>query len=184
MNARWGTLALVLVAGMTTVARAQEAPPPPDPARAEQLRGEIERRFAERVRVELGLNDEQMSKLHATNQKFAGERRAVMLRQRELRLALQQQMRPGVAADADSVRRLNEALRDNRTRLFELEQTQEREMAEYLSPVQVAQYRMLRERLLQRVEDLRRNRPGMGQGTGPRPGGGAPGQRPRVRRPR
>ncbi len=182
MNTRFVGLACALLVG--TAAVAQDVPPPPDPARAEQLREAIERRFAEHVRTELGLNDEQMGRLHATNRKFAGERRTVMLRQRELRMALQQQMRPGVAADPDSVGRLNEALRENRSRLFELEQTQERDMAEYLSPVQVAQYRMLRERLLQRVEDLRRNRAGVRPGAGQRPGAGAPAQRPRTPRPR
>lgn len=182
MHTRFVSLALALLVG--TVAQAQDVPQQPDPARAEQLREEIERRFAEHVRTELGLNEDQMTRLHATNRKFAGERREVMLRQRDLRLALQQQMRPGVAADPDSVRRLNEALRGNRSRLFELEQTQERDMAGYLSPVQVAQYRMLRERLLQRVEDVRRNRAGMRPGAGQRPGAGAPGQRPRTRRPR
>lgn len=162
-------LALLLPA----TALAQEPPPRPDSARAERLRLQIEQRFSGYVRSELGLDDAQMIRLHETNERFFAERRTLALRQRDLRRALQLQMRPGVAADPDSVARLNQALRENRARLFELEQAQEREMAEYLTPVQVAQYRMLRERFLERVNQLRR-------------GGGPPGTpgRPQRQRPR
>ena len=106
------------------------------------------------------------------------QRTELMMRQRALRMALEQQMRPGVAADADSVGRLNEALRDNRGRIFALEQEEDAKLSEFLNPVQVAQYRQLRERLAQRVNELRRR-------AGPGPGGAGqvppPRQRPRQR---
>jgi hypothetical protein len=156
---------------------AQEPPAGRDSVRAETLRQEIERRFAERVRADLALSDPQMEQLRQHQGNFGTRRRALLRHQRELRLALQQQMRPGVAADADSVRHLNEALRENRGRIFALEQEEDEQLSRFLSPVQVAQYRQLRERLLERVNELRRRagagRPGAGQGT--------PQQRPRPR---
>jgi Spy/CpxP family protein refolding chaperone len=92
-------------------------------------------------------------------------------------------MRPGQAADADSVRRLMDGIQANRAELFRLEQDQDREMAGYLTPVQRAQYQMLRERLLARLQEVRRER-GLGRGQGVRPRDGPrPREGPR-RRPR
>lgn len=142
---------------------AQGPPRVPDSARVEGLRREVERRFAERVRMDLALSDRQMEQLRAHQAAFMGRRRELLLRQRDLRMALQQQMRPGVAADADSVGRLNDALRENRGRIFALEQEEEAKLSEFLTPVQVAQYRQLRERFVQRVNELRR-RGGLGGG--------------------
>jgi hypothetical protein len=155
-----------------SMAAAQQGPPVRDSARIEALRQAVERRFAERVRVELALSDRKMEQLRQHQGAVMVRRRELLLRQRELRMALQQQMRPGVAADADSVRRLNDALRDNRGRIFALEQEEDGKLSEFLTPVQVAQYRQLRERLVERVNELRRR-------GGPGPGGA--GQRPALR---
>ncbi len=165
-------LALLLV---PSVLLGQDLRPDIDTARAERLRRQIEQRFSTYVRSELDLSEEQMSQLHATNEKYFAQRRDLALRQRDLRRALQLQMRPGVAANADSVGQLNEALRENRARLFELEQAQEQEMSAYLTPVQMARYRMLRERFMERVNQLRRRGTG---GPGAPGGPGMRGQRP------
>jgi chromosome segregation ATPase len=145
-----------------------------DSARVEALRREVERRFSERVRTDLALSDRQMDQLREHQGAFMRQRSELMMRQRALRLALEQQMRPGVAADADSVRRLNDALRENRGRIFALEQEEDAKLSEFLSPVQVAQYRQLRERLAQRVNELRRR-------AGPGPAGAGQAQPPRQR---
>lgn len=144
---------------------AQDPPRPPDSARVEALRREVERRFGERVRMDLALSDRQMGQLRAHQETFGSQRRELLRRQRDLRWALQQQMRPGVAADADSVRRLNDALRENRGRIFALEQDEEAKLSAFLTPVQAARYRQLRERFVERVNELRRRR-------GPGPAGG------------
>ena len=149
---------------------------PPDSGRLEELRQQIERRFGERVRAELGLSDEQATKLKATQDRFGERRRALLRRQAERRRALQLQMRPGVQADADSVRKLMDALQAGRGEMLKLEQDEDREMAGYLTPVQRAQYQMLRQRLIERIQQVRRERGGLrGPGGGARPEG----QRPR-----
>jgi Spy/CpxP family protein refolding chaperone len=129
------------------------------------------------VRRELALTDDQATKLRATQDRFMARRQPVMRRQRELRLALHEQMRPGVAANPDSVRRLMDAMHSGRAELVKLEEEQDREMAGYLTPVQRARFQMLRERFVQRVQELRRDRPGR-DGRRMRPGGGPP-RRPR-----
>ena len=155
---------------------------PPDTAGAEGLRQEIERRFAERVKTELGLTDEQAAKLKATHERFSDRRRALMRQQFERRLALQGQMRPGVAANADSVRKLMDGVQAGRAELFKLEQEEDREMAGYLTPLQRAQFQMMRERFLQRVQEMRRERAGMRRPMGEPRRGPGPGRR-RPQRP-
>jgi Spy/CpxP family protein refolding chaperone len=164
-------LLLVLAALVPSLAAQERRPGPPDSARAALLRAEIERRFADRVRQELGLTDDQAAKLRATHQRFGAVRRPLMQRQRDLRLALRDQMRPGVAADPDSVRNLMDGVHAGRAELLRIEQDEDREMAAYLSPVQRARFQMMRQQLLERVQELRRERHGPGRegGEGRRP---------------
>lgn len=146
-----------------------------DSAVRERLQQEIERRFGAAVQRQLDLTNDQADKLRATEERFRPRRRAVMREELLLRLALRDQMRPGVAADPDSVRRLMDAMQANRSDRLKLEQEHDREIAGYLTPVQRARYQMLRERLMQRLQEVRRERAGQGMGE--------PDARPR-RRPR
>jgi len=169
-------LLLVLAAVAPAVAAQERRPGPPDSARAAQLRSEIERRFTDRVRQELDLTDDQAAKLRATQERFGARRRPALERQHRLRQALQEQMRPGVAANQDSVRRLMDGVRAGRSELLTIEEEEQRELAGYLSPVQQAQFQMLRERLVRRIQEARRDRPGGGRED-------RPARRPRRRPP-
>jgi len=157
------------------LAAQQDSATVPDSAERERLQQEIERRFGAVVQQRLGLTNDQADRLRDTEERFRTRRRAIVRQQLLLRFGLQDQMRPGQAANADSVRRLMDAIQANRSDLLRLDQDQDREMAGYLTPVQRAQYQMLRERLLQRLQEVRRERA--------RPGEGRPGVRSR-RRPR
>lgn len=145
-----------------------------DSAVRDQLQQEIERRFGAVVQRQLGLTDDQANKLRATEERFRPRRRAIMREQLLLRMGLQDQMRPGEAANSDSVRRLMDGMQANRSALLQIEQEQDREMSGYLTPVQRARYQMLRERLVQRLQEVRRERAGQGAGR-------ADPQRPRRR---
>ena len=68
------------------------------------------------------------------------------------------QLQPGIAANADSVRRLMDARDQNRAALAQLERDEEKEMAAYLTPVQRARYQFLRQRLQERIVEMRRQR--------------------------
>ena len=157
---------------------AQDSAGPPDSVERERLQERIDRRFGQVVQQRLGLTGDQSARLRATEERFRLRRRAILRQQLALRFALDGQMRPGQDADADSVRRLMDGIQANRAELFRLEQDQDREMTGYLTPVQRAQYQMLRERLLRRLQEVRRER-GLGRGEGgvrPREG---PRRRPR-----
>lgn len=162
---------------------AQDSAGPPDSVQRERLQEEIDRRFGQVVQQRLGLTGDQSDKLRATEERFRTRRREILRRQLALRFALDGQMRPGQAADADSVRRLMDGIQGNRVELLQLEQDQDREMAEYLTPVQRAQYQMLRERLLARLREVRRER-ALGQGQGVRPRAGPRARETPRRRPR
>jgi len=127
--------------------------------RAQELRERIEERFAQRVQEQLGLTDQQTTKLRATSRQYGDRRRGLEARERDLRLALTGQLRPGVAANPDSVARLTKALLDLRV---DYAKTWRDEMDDlsYLTPVQRAQLYVMRDRLLQRVQEIRDERGG------------------------
>jgi len=156
------------------LAAQQDSTTPPDSAERERLQEAIERRFGTVVQQQLGLSNDQADQLRATEERFRTRRRAIMRQQLLLRFGLQDQMRPGQAANPDSVRRLMDAIQANRGDLLRLDQEQDREMSGYLTPVQRARYQMLRERLIRRLQEVRRERAGQGAG---RPGP----ERPRRR---
>jgi len=71
---------------------------------------------------------------------------------------------------------LMDGMQTGRAEMLKLEQDQNREMASYLSPVQQARYQQMRERLMQRVGELRmQRREGQGMGRGRGMGTGRPG---------
>src|SRR5213593_3891742 len=148
-----------------------------DTVEAGRLRGQIESTFNRRVQQDLNLSQDQAAKLRATQERFGARRRDVMQQQMERRRALENQMQPGIAANSDSVRKLMDGIQTGRAEMLKIEQDQDREMAGYLSPVQRARYQQMRERLMQRIGEMRMERregrgmrPGMRPGMVPRPG--------------
>ena len=129
-----------------------------DSGRTEQLRHRVEGRFAERVREQLQLSDDQMNRLRGTARTYGARRRELAGREREIRTALAEQLRPGVAADQDSVSRLTDALVEIRDEQVHTLQDENREMAEYLTPVQRSQLFVMRERLIRRAREIRQER--------------------------
>ncbi len=152
----WG----VVLVGLLTAgpAWAQETGPD-DPARA-QLRQRIEDRFAARVKEEVGLTDAQLARLRATSTTYGGRRRNLEAQERLLRSSLADQMRPGVAANQDSVSKLTDGLVNLRSSYAQTFRDENTEMAKYLTPVQRSQLLAMRERFARRVQEIRRQRQG------------------------
>jgi len=179
------SLAVLLAPGLAAQQRdtvAQRS----DSTEAGRLRTQIEDKFRGRVQEELKLSPDQVTKLRATQERYNGRRRTVMQQQLERRRALEDQMQPGIAANSDSVRKLMDGIQTGRAEMLRIEQDQDREMAGYLTPVQRARYQQMRERLMQRIGEMRMERretrgmrPGMRPGMVPRPGvrGGRGGRR-------
>ncbi|HEU5170861.1 MAG TPA: Spy/CpxP family protein refolding chaperone [Gemmatimonadales bacterium] len=165
MRRAWWALLTVLVTA-TAAAAQQESRPADDPARAEQLRQQIEDRFAERVRRQLDLSDEQMTKLRGTARTYGTRRRELGREERDLRAALAEQLRPGVAANQDSVSRITDALVNLRGAYAQTFRDENREMSAYLTPVQRSQLFVMRERLMRRAREIREERRGLREEQG------------------
>jgi Spy/CpxP family protein refolding chaperone len=159
MRTLWVIALAVTFLGAAGPAQAQE--PAPGRPRLEELRRRIRERVAQRIQQELNLTPDQMQRLRTTVGTYAGRRRDLEARQRDLRIALGGQLRPGVAASPDSVARLTDELMDVRVRYAESFRAEQRELAQYLDPVQRAKITLLRDRLTNRAQELRHRRPFM-----------------------
>ena len=136
------------------------------------LRQQIETRFAQQIQATLGLSDEQTVKLRSTFNTYAPKRRAMEQEERGIKRGLQGQLRPGIAANSDSVGKLVDRLLELKVAYARSFVEEDREMAKFLTPVQRAQYQMLRERLMARIEEVRQQRQRQQMGAGgapPRP---------------
>jgi hypothetical protein len=148
---RWLVLGGLLLAAAGPLAAQEENDSHPS---APELRGRIERRFAERVKQELGLSDEQSARLKSVAMEHGRRRKELRHRERDLREALERQTGDGVTANSDSVARMTRELLELRVRYAE-SWREEMSQLTFLTPVQRARLLVLRERLLQRVHEMR-----------------------------
>jgi hypothetical protein len=126
------------------------------------LEQRVRERFAQVVRQHVGLDDEQMGKLGAVNQRFEARRRELVGIERQLRLDLRDELMAGERADQDRVAKLVEqALRVQRERL-DLVEREQKELAAFMTPVQRAKYLAVQDRIRRTMDDMRRGerRPG------------------------
>ena len=152
-----------------------------DTAPLESLRQKVLERYRTRAHELLQLTPDQAAKFDSAQSHAWEQRRQLMVERRQINMALQDQMRPGVAANGDSVSRLLDARRRVTTSLFQVDDQEDKEMSGFLNPVQRAQYQEFRQRFRERIaEAVRNNRPGILR-PGIRPGM-RPGFRPPVRR--
>jgi len=126
--------------------------------RAVELRRQIEDRFAARVQEELGLTDQQASRMREVVGGYSGKRRAMEAEERRLRQAMAGELRPGVAANKDRVSRLTDQLLDHRVRYAQSYRDEVKDLSSFLDAVQVAQFLILRERLFDRIREVQGNR--------------------------
>lgn len=151
------TLCLLMLLALPVLA-AQNASDSGAGGDAAWLRQAVLARWRGQVRNQLQLSDTQAAQLHATEDRFFERRREIALRQRSVVAALRDELQPGVAANPDSVRRLMDARDENRAALVSLEHDEDAEMAGYLNPVQRARYQLMRQRLQERITEMRRER--------------------------
>lgn len=150
-------LAAALILGAALPAAAQDSLRA-RPRGEAQLRQMIEQRFAAQMREQLGLTDDQMARMRVALATISARRRVIEERERELRRALAGQLRPGIAANPDSVTRLLDGLAEQRLAYAQSFSEELRELSGILTPIQRGQYFLARERLLQRVQEIRQQR--------------------------
>jgi hypothetical protein len=149
------SLALLLIPLSPALAQRADST---DPRRADSLRHRIEERFTSRVQADLGLTNEQTSKLRATSQTYGTRRRDLRERERRLRDALSAQLQPGVAANQDSVAKLTDAMIELKLASAQAARDEMKELSRYLNPVQRARLFVMRERFYHRVKEAHDHR--------------------------
>lgn len=147
--------AIALVAAAMPLS-AQQRPGQPPPARA-QLEGEIRRGFARAVRERVGLNEDQMRRLAPVTQKHEQQRRQLQMEERASRMALQLAMRDSTP-DQDRVAQELQRLLDIQKRRIALLESEQRDLAGIMTPVQRAKYMALQEQVRRRMEQMRQRR--------------------------
>ena len=162
-------IAILSVVSASSVAAQAVAPQANNPRRA-MLEQRLRERTGAIVKQRLGLTDAQMTRLQATNKQFEGQRSDLLMRERSVRRELRQQIMSGDSADQNRVSQLlDQAMQLERQRL-DLQQSEQRELAKFLTPVQRAKLFGLQAELRRRAQQMR-NRQLQGQGTLP-PGRG------------
>ena len=159
---------MFLVVGAADALGAQERNTP----RREVLEQRLRQRTGEIVKNRLKLTDDQMKRLQASNQQFEPQRTALFTREREVRREMRREVLAGEKANQNRVAQLlDQALVLERQRL-DLVQSEQRELAKFLNPVQRAQLLGLQGELRRRAQEVQRP-PQMRKGPGRR----APGNR-------
>ena len=137
--------------------RAQDSGPEPSD-RAVELRRQIEDRFAARVREDLGLTDQQASRMREVVGGYFAKRRGMEGEERRLRQSLAGELRPGVAANKQRVGQLTDQLLELKVRYAQSYRDEVKDLSGFLDPVQVAQFLILRERLFDRIRQVQESR--------------------------
>lgn len=137
---------------------AQEPPGPP-----EGLRQQVMERFLENFRRQAALTDDQFRQFRSVAVESWQKRQVLERREREIARGLEHQLRPGIAADPDSVHVLLEAMLALRQARVDLLRREQETYAEFLSPVQRAQLVLMTARFERQVGEILRRR---GQGRG------------------
>jgi len=136
-----------------------------NPERAAAIRAQIEARWGQRIQAELGLTDQQMERLRAATRANEDRHRDFNRREADLMRGVMEQLRPGVAANADSLGRSLDAIAGIRVQRAQSDQQELRDLGQFLNPVQRARLLLMRRQLMDRIDQIRRGG-GMGMGAG------------------
>jgi len=157
----------------------------PNADRAAAIRAQIEERWGQRVQAELGLTDQQMDRLRTAQRANQDRHRDLNQREADLIRGVMDQLRPGVAANSDSLNRALDGIAAIRVQRAQAEQQELRDLSQFLNPVQRARLMLMRQQLMNRIDQIRRGgAPGMGAGFGQGMGPGGPGMGPGMMPPR
>ena len=110
------------------------------------------------ARNTLQLSEDQMPKVQRVVSGWAQQQLLLEQEERLMRESLDTQMRPGVAATIDSLPRLVYGISANRIRQAQSLDEETHQLGTILSPLQLAQFQLIQERLLKNIRDLPRNR--------------------------
>ncbi len=128
-------------------------------------------RLARAIERGLALDEAQGARLREVSARYAGRRQALVADERAARRTLRGELSRGDAADQARVAAALTSLLDAQRRRVALVDSEQRELAAFLTPVQRARFLALQERALRAAQRARLRREAGGSG-GPRHGAG------------
>lgn len=130
--------------------------PAQDGQRRTELEQAIRQRMARVLKERVELSDEQMEKVAAVNRKYEERRRMLVEQERDVRIGMRQEVMRSDQPDQERVARLiTESIQVQRQRLQLLEDEQ-KDLAEFMTPVQRARYLAVQEQIHRTIEEMRR----------------------------
>ena len=130
----------------------------------------LEQQFRERVakltQDRVGLTDAQMAKLEVANAKFAPQLAQVAAQERETRRQLRQEMTASGQPNQQKVSDLLDASLQLQKQRISIVESEQKELARFMTPVQRARYGALQQQFRRRAQELDRpnaTQKGMGQ---------------------
>lgn len=178
MKRRW--LAMSMLLGAAASASAQRAARPgradrqlergetaaqqPNPRR-QALQKQVRQAFANAVRKQLDLNDDQMRSLQRADANFERQRRGLLREERQARVDLAAAMADSTSPDQSRIARQLDVLLQSQRKRADLLESEQKELSGFLTPLQRAKYFAMKERLNRRLQQL-----AQGDSTGRRGG--------------
>ena len=130
------------------------------PGNRPALEQQFRERTAKLAQQRLGLTDAQLERLEQSNARFAPQLRQLAAQERDIRAQLRQEMTAGNSANQQRVSDLLDAsLRLQKQRIAVVE-SEQKDLAGFLTPVQRARYIFLQAQFKKRADEL--SRPGSG----------------------
>jgi Spy/CpxP family protein refolding chaperone len=124
---------------------------PGDRQQTERL---VRQAIARAVRKQLKLTDDQMGKLQRSNTKFEQQQRQLLREERATRMNLRTAMADTAKPDQAKITQYLDQLVQLQRRRADLLESEQKELSEFLSPMQRAQFLALRERITRRIQQL------------------------------
>jgi len=149
---------------------AQSGPPRGDSASrrsSRMIEQQLQQRIATIMKERLALNEEQSRQLLEVTQRFERERMQVRGEDYRLRSAMRAQLLAGDTASQERVAELLEKMPGVERRRIDLMESEQRELAKFLTPVQRARYIALQEEIRRNMEQIRARRTSQPPGSPP-----------------
>jgi hypothetical protein len=149
-------LAMLSVASTDARAQIQQRRPPP----RQQLERQLGERIAAVVKNRLNLSDAQMTQLQRVNQRFERQRLQLLVKERQTRRELRDEIQLGEAGNSQHVAELVDRGFPIQRQRLDLAESEQRELAAFMTPLQRAQYLGIQEQIRRRMEEMRRRQGG------------------------
>lgn len=154
---RFRMLSAVVALGLCSSLATAQGGEPRDPRR-DSLEARVRARMAMMLRTQVGLDDEQIRRLQATNRRFEGQRRELFNQERRVRAELRAALEADSARDARIAPLLDRTIQLQRQRLDLLE-AEQKELATFMTPTQRARLYGMEEQMRRRMQEMRDARP-------------------------